>query len=275
MELYLDEFKVNDPANGVYLGDPVEGLAGLPGIRTSSGSNIGRDGGWTSKQCYDARFISFPVWIYGRSIADVEAKRREFASVLHKRRLTLRIVTLGGHEYVTNVVVLDAPAPITRIMNRIDYKINLRADDPILYDNTDGDIAAIIRKTVDGGFDIPFDIPLDISGGSLPTQIVNAGNETVKPIITIKTRGTNPQLINRTTDKMIKNEIQTNDGDELRIDMFNGIVMYNGLDVYGLRSAGSEFWGLVPGDNVVELVTDVLSEKTEAEVRYRSGSIGI
>ena len=26
MELYLDEFKVNDPANGVYLGDPVEGL---------------------------------------------------------------------------------------------------------------------------------------------------------------------------------------------------------------------------------------------------------
>lgn len=277
MELYLDEFACNDPINGVNLLDPIEGLAGLPGIRTSQGVNAGQDGGWTSKQLFDARFISFPMYISGPA-QDVETKRREFAAVLRRKNLTLRVVTYGGNEYMTKVVVLDAPAPITRLMNRVDYKINLKADDPIMYDNgADDDLLATVGKTVQGGFEIPFEIPLEIEAGSGPMAVSNLGNETVYPLIKIKTKATNPQLINITTGQMVKVEINTTDVDELVINMhpLAKTVTFNGLNVYGLLSAGSAFWGLSPGNNLIELITDVPSEETEAELYYRSGYIGI
>lgn len=275
MEIYLDEFAVNDPLNGVYLDAPIEGLAGLPGIRTSQGVNVGKDGGWTGNQLYDPRFVSFPMYIYG-SVLQVEAKRREFAAVLHRKRLTMRIVTQAGYEYTTGVVVLDAPAPITRVINRTDYKINLKADDPILYDDGgNDDLLALVQKTVAGGFEIPFELPLEIEAGSDPSTVHNAGNETVLPYLLIKTTGTNPQLINKTTNQMIKINMSTADGNELKIDMKNETVTYNGGNIYNLRAAGSKFWGLIPGDNIIELVTDIPSEQTEAELYYRSGFLTV
>ena len=65
------------------------------------------------------------------------------------------------------------------------------------------------------------------------------------------------------------------DGGKLEIDMKNKTILLDGMNIYDLQTAGSNFWGLIAGDNRIELQTDIQDERTEAELRFRSGFIGI
>ena len=56
-QVFLNDFQINDQLIGMHLDEPIEGLAGLPAIRTSQGTNLGRNGGWTTKQLYEARLF--------------------------------------------------------------------------------------------------------------------------------------------------------------------------------------------------------------------------
>lgn len=276
MEVYLDEFALNDGIM-MHMDESIEGVAGLPNIRSASGQNVGRDGGWVSRQLYDARYISFQGRIFNGDDLAVEQKRREFATILRRKFLTLKIVTYGGQEFTAQVNVMGNQMPITWERNIVKWKIDLQANDPLFYDNSAGTLEATITKLTQGGFDIPFDIPLDISPGQTPLVVNNAGNEVVYPRIEITTKATNPEVINQTTNQTMKIDISVlGTGDILVIDMRNQTIAYNGLNIYGLKTEGSEFWGIDPGDNVLLLLTDVTAEtSSEAEIFYQSGFIGI
>lgn len=275
MRVYLDDFELNSPENLMYLDEPIEGVSGLPNIRSATGVNQGRDGSWVSRQLYEGRYISFQGRIFGGEPIDVENKRRELVSVLQRKRLKLRIITYAGMEFATDVFVMANQMPINRELNIAKWKIDLLSEDPLFYDNSSGELLAIISKTIDGGFDIPFDIPFDISAGSEPSVVTNSGNETVYPIITITTPATNPKIINRTTNKFMQVMVTVLDGDKLIIDMRNKTITHNGLNVYALQYEGSTFFGLIPGMNIMEVQSDIGSENTKAEVRYQSGFLGI
>ena len=165
--------------------------------------------------------------------------------------------------------------PINKVLNLVEWKINLKADDPLLYDNSDGELLATIRKTRQGGFIIPFELPLYISPDEQPATVNNSGNETILPNIIISTKATNPKIINRTTNQSMEITAVVKDGDKLEIDMKNKTILLDGMNIYDLQTAGSNFWGLVAGDNRIELQTDIQDERTEAELRFRSGFIGI
>lgn len=277
-QVFLNDFQLNDMANGMHLDEPIEGLAGLPAIRTSQGVNLGRDGGWTTRQLYEARFISFSGRIFADTIQETEERRRRLASILAKfmkTKGTLRVITPAGHEYSAEVSLIGVDIPIERVINMAKWKINLKADDPLLYDNSDGELLATIRKTRQGGFTIPFTLPLYISPDEQPVAVNNSGSDTVLPNIIITTQATNPRIINRTTNKVMSIGLTVSVGSKLQIDMKNKTILLDGLNVYGSQTSDSSFWGLNPGDNVIELITDVQSEQTEAELRFRSGFIGI
>lgn len=279
MQVFLDDFNLNDQRQGMHLDEPIEGLSGMPELRTAQGVNAGRHGGWTSKQLYDARFISFNGRIFGNTIEQTEQRRRDFASkiadVVRRGGATLKVITPGGMIFTTDIAILGLEMPIPRNLNTITWKLNLKADDPLLYDNSEGELLAIVRKVKPGGFTIPFTFPLHIGAGSEPTVVVNAGNEPVLPIIRIKTTATNPQLVNRTTGKEMRVDVTVEAGSVLDIDMKHRTIVLDGANVYHAKSEQSEFWELQPGNNQIELVTSVGSEDTTAEVRYRSGFIGI
>ncbi len=277
-QVFLNDFQINDQLIGMHLDEPIEGLAGLPAIRTSQGLNLGRDGGWTSKQLYEPRFISFSGRIFGDTVAQTEERRREFATVLAdfmKKKGTLRVITPAGHIYSTEVSLIGTEMPIEQVLNMVKWKINLKADDPLLYDNSDGELLATIRKTRQGGFAIPFTLPLYISPDEQPATVNNSGNEMVLPNIIIETEATNPRIINRTTNQVMSIGLSVTASQKLEIDMKNKTILLDGLNVYGMQTDDSSFWGLVPGNNVIELLTDIQSEQTEAELRFRSGYIGI
>lgn len=277
-QVFLNDFQINDQLIGMHLDEPIEGLAGLPAIRTSQGTNLGANGGWTTKQLYEPRFISFSGRIFGRTVAEVEDRRREFSTILAKivrNKGALRIITPAGHVYSTEVVLIGVEMPINKVLNLVEWKINLKADDPLLYDNSDGELLATIRKTRQGGFVIPFELPLYISPDEQPATVNNSGNEMILPNIIISTKATNPKIINRTTNQSMEITAVVKDGDKLEIDMKNKTILLDGMNIYDLQTAGSNFWGLIAGDNRIELQTDIQDERTEAELRFRSGFIGI
>lgn len=275
MRVYLDDFELNNAENLMYLDEPIEGVSGLPNIRSATGVNQGRDGSWVSRQLYEGRYISFQGRIFGGEPIDVENKRRELVSVLQRKKLKLRIITYAGMEFVTEVFVMANQMPINRELNIVKWKIDLLSEDPLFYDNSAGELLATVGKVMDGGFDIPFDIPFNISAGGEPSVVTNSGNETVYPIITISTPATNPKLINRATNEFMQVMTTVLEGDKLIIDMRNKTITHNGLNIYALQRDGSTFFGLVPGVNVMEIQTDVASENSKAEVRYQSGFLGI
>lgn len=275
MRVYLDDFELNNAENLMYLDEPIEGVSGLPNIRSATGVNQGRNGSWVSRQLYEGRYISFQGRIFGGEPIDVENKRRELVSVLQRKKLKLRIITYAGMEFITEVFVMANQMPINRELNIVKWKIDLLSEDPLFYDNSAGELLATIGKVMDGGFDIPFDIPFNISAGGEPSVVTNSGNETVYPIITISTPATNPKLINRATNEFMQVMTTVLDGDKLIIDMRNKTITHNGLNIYSLQRDGSTFFGLVPGVNVMEIQSDIASENSKAEVRYQSGFLGI
>lgn len=275
MRVYLDDFELNNAENLMYLDEPIEGVSGLPNIRSATGVNQGRDGSWVSRQLYEGRYISFQGRIFGGEPIDVENKRRELVSVLQRKKLKLRIITYAGMEFITEVFVMANQMPINRELNIVKWKIDLLSEDPLFYDNSAGELLATVGKVMDGGFDIPFDIPFNISAGGEPSVVTNSGNETVYPIITISTPATNPKLINRATNEFMQVMTTVLEGDKLIIDMRNKTITHNGLNIYALQRNGSTFFGLVPGVNVMEIQSDIASENSKAEVRYQSGFLGI
>lgn len=275
MRVYLDDFELNNAENLMYLDEPIEGVSGLPNIRSATGVNQGRDGSWVSRQLYEGRYISFQGRIFGGEPIDVENKRRELVSVLQRKKLKLRIITYAGMEFITEVFVMANQMPINRELNIVKWKIDLLSEDPLFYDNSAGELLATVGKVMDGGFDIPFDIPFNISAGGEPSVVTNSGNETVYPIITISTPATNPKLINRATNEFMQVMTTVLDGDKLIIDMRNKTITHNGLNIYALQRDGSTFFGLIPGVNVMEIQSDIASENSKAEVRYQSGFLGI
>lgn len=275
MKVYLDDFELNNAENLMYLDEPIEGVSGLPNIRSATGVNQGRDGSWVSRQLYEGRYISFQGRIFGGEPIDVENKRRELVSVLQRKKLKLRIITYAGMEFITEVFVMANQMPINRELNIVKWKIDLLSEDPLFYDNSAGELLATVGKVMDGGFDIPFDIPFNISAGGEPSVVTNSGNETVYPIITISTPATNPKLINRATNEFMQVMTTVLEGDKLIIDMRNKTITHNGLNIYSLQRGGSTFFGLIPGVNVMEIQSDIASENSKAEVRYQSGFLGI
>ena len=208
IESSTTSMELNSAADGIYLVPELEGIAGLPEIRTTSGVNAGYDGGWTSAQNYDARLIAIRGVIANKDIAKVEAMRRKLASLLgqgRKEQLTLRFTTEAGNAYTISVRTISCEMALQRVLNKQDFLIQLRADDPLIYDDgASGGTEAILRvQQALGGFEINFGLPLAIGGSSDATAVEN-GAETVYPIIKLYGPLHSPTVVNMTTNQQMQ-----------------------------------------------------------------------
>lgn len=278
--------------NSMYVNPDLEGFAGFPEIRTSQGVNIGMDGGWTGDQNFDARFLSINGVIADQDIAVVEQRRRELAALLSEKTLLIKYVTDGGNTYSTNVVALGFLININRKQSTA-YKLNLKADDPIWYDYGGGSgiVATLNIEQDNGGFEIDFTFPLEITGGASYSVVRNTGTTPVDSIITIFGAIHQPTVINDATNQQMQILADLSDTDviiintKLKTIIQTDIQSYNtaiaagqeptGVDIYHLKADGSEFITLTPGDNIMHLTSAIQSDNGYAEVKYSSGYMGI
>ena len=270
------QINLQNPSESMFLKPPLEGLTGLPDIRVSQGNNVGKDGGWTGNPLFEPRFISAIVQIANRDVAVVEQKRRELGTLLAEQFLMLRYVTEGGSTYTTKVRLLAAPAPLEQMQNKVTYKINLKADDPLLYDyNSSGGgiVATLPVRTPTGGFEIPFEFPLIIDGGDPTVTVTNTGTSTVAPIITVYGPVHEPLIVDQTTNQFMQILADLSASDVLIINTALETITLNGVDVYYLKADGSEFINIQAGDNSMYLQSDDGGDTGYAEIKYNSGYI--
>ena len=270
------EINLQDPANSYYLKPPLEGLTGLPDIRVSQGNNVGKDGGWTGNPLFEPRFISAVVQIANDDVSVVETKRRELGTLLAEQSLMLKYVTEGGSIYTTKVRLLAAPAPLEQFLKKVTYKINLKADDPLLYDyNSEGGgiVATLNVRQPSGGFLINFELPLFISGGDTTQTVTNDGTSTVAPIITLYGPLHDPTVVNQTTNQQMQILTDLGVDDVVIINTALETITLNGLDIYYLKSEESDFININAGANYMYLTSADSGDAGYAEIKYNSGYI--
>lgn len=281
------EMSLNDHDAGIYLVPELDGLVGLPDIRTTSGVNAGYDGGWTSAQNFDARSITIRGVIANKDVATVERMRKQLISLLAQgknEQLSLNLVTEAGNTYELEVRTIACDMAMQSVLTQQQFMIQLRADDPLIYDGSASGEAVIVQvQQAIGGFEINFELPLAISGGEGESIIENAGLEKVYPVIKLYGALHNPTFVNLTTNQQIQiNAIlgYAEDGDDVRRDVIEidsrmRTVTLNGTDVYHLIAEGSEFPILAPGENKLVLHSDITSDNGYAEVNYKQGYLSI
>lgn len=202
------EMSLNDHSAGIYLTPELDGLTGLPEIRTTSGVNAGYDGGWTSAQKFDARSIVIRGTIANNDKTEVERMRRELVALLAQgknEQLELDFVTETGRAYEVQVRTIACDMALQKVLTQQDFMITLRADDPLIYDNSSaGEEATVNISGATGGFRIPFEIPLAIDAGSEETVVENTGLESVAPTVKMYGALHNPKIINHTTNQSMQ-----------------------------------------------------------------------
>lgn len=284
MELWLesssDSLNLNSTANGIYLTPELDGLTGLPEIRSSTGVNAGYDGGWTSAQNYDARLIAIRGVIANPDVSQLESMRRRLATLVgqgKKETLKLKFVTEAGNVFTIFVHTMSCEMPLNRVLNQQPFLIQLRADDPLIYDDgATGGAEAILRvQQALGGFPINFELPLEIGGGPNITYVTNGGTEPVYPIIHLYGPLHSPTVINRTTNQQFQVIVDLTGADEVIIDSQLRTVTLNGTDIYHLKSPSSEFIMINPGQNGMLLTSETLSDAGTAKVMFKQGYISI
>ena len=282
IESSTTKIELNSAVDGVFLVPELEGLVGLPEIRTTSGVNAGYDGGWTSAQNYDARLISIRGVIANPDISKVEDKRRAIASLLgqgRKEQLTLRFTTEAGNAYAISVRTISCEMALQRVLTTQEFLIQLRADDPLIYDDgTTGGIAAILQpQRALGGFEINFGLPLAIGGGAEDT-VVDNGNETVYPVIKLYGALHSPTVVNRTTNQQMQilADLQYSiDWHTYRSATGDYILVSDGLN--GAPMTLSQLTGnaeqtTYSGKNLIPLET---ADLTNSGARYQNFKIGL
>ena len=202
------ELSLNDHELGIYLVPELDGLTGLPEIRTTSGVNSGYDGGWTSAQHYDARSITIRGVIANTDVATVERLRKQLVSLAgqgKQEELTLDLVTEAGNAYTLQVHTIALEMAMKGVLEKQEFMLQLRADDPLIYDNAESTHDAYIQVSkATGGFTIDFNLPLAITGGSEETVISNDGLEQVPTITRLYGELHNPKIINQTTNQSMQ-----------------------------------------------------------------------
>lgn len=271
---------LNDHQNGIYLLPELEGFTGLPEIRTASGVNAGYDGGWTSAQNYDARLIAIRGAIANSDIPTVESLRRNLAAICGQGKtesLKLTLTTEAGNTYTVFVRTISCTMSLPRVLTQQEFLIQFRADDPLIYDEgaSGGAVAILQVQQALGGFEIKFELPLEIGGGPSFTPVTNTGSEYVYPVITLNGPLHSPTVVNRTTNEQMQVLVDLAGGDKVIIDSQARTITFNGLDIYDKKSSASSFINIAPGTNQMVLMSSQSSDTGNAEVKFKQGYISI
>lgn len=284
IRIWLNDYLLNDQANRTFLREPIEGLE-LPGIRTSDGMRSGQSGSYTGAQFYDARFVTLQGHIFSSTITEAKQKRREIQTALplYPTPITVRIEDDDGYVYVFSAQLRDFKMPLTQSNFKHIFKIELKADDPTLYDNSAGSaLTASINKPISGGLLFSattptFDSSFYFTAGQALSSVDNTSVVTVYPVITITGKTTNPVITNKTTGQVWALTGYTVASDSVTvIDMHNRTVKLNGGSVFSYVSAtDDDWWGLAPGVNEVELLSSQDNDVASATVTWRPGVMGI
>jgi hypothetical protein len=270
------------PVTGYTLMQPVDGLEGPP-HRTNSFSRPGRHGAIVSSQYYDGRLITLTGTVSGIDYATYLSNRKALIAATnidldsndYPIATRISFTMLDGNSYYMDVF-FDKPTMELTDPTRADFQLTGIAPNPMIF-GASQQVSSAISPPSGGGYIVSMIAPY-ISGAATggSTVINNAGSETAWPVITLTGPLTNPVLTNTTTGEVLQLSPYTiGSGNVVRIDMDAHTITLNGASLIATKTATSDWWGLIPGNNNVSVTSTSSSDTGTAVFTYYSPYTGV
>lgn len=277
--------------NGVTLGGafskyqilaPLTGLD-QPPIRMGQGEWSGTDGGYVSSQFYGTRVIVINGFYLGSTCDEADDLRKDLIAAMPIRQsLPLYVTLFSGRIVFAQTYIKDFKADITEGGLFGKFQITLVAPDPLLYDAGDGvdpDTGFTelpVYKLIGGGYVTEYGMPVTWTPGTTPTIAENLGDVYIYPQFKIVGVVDNPTITNHTENKFLTIDVTTaSPTDEIIVDMKQRTITLNGGSILSYRTLDSNWWGLRPGDNVIQFQSDGVGDVSFGTLRWRNAYQGV
>jgi hypothetical protein len=261
----------------VYQINSVDGLESLPELRTQDDNRGYNDGMFTGRDFLGGRTLTFEIMTFagGGNSAHTNFELLQAALVPQ---------TQGTQTLSFQLSPSDAPYRFSaRVRSRTttvdpDYtygfirsQYTFFCPDPRYYSDTATTAAMVPAQALGRTYDRTYN--LVYGGGSISnsTAIVNVGNWTTYPVITITGPVTNPTIGNVTTGQYMTVNYNVTNTDTLVIDLDQKLITLNGVSARNLLAGNSEWFGAPPGTSYFTFTgTNIVVGTTTATVVYRS-----
>lgn len=244
-----------------------------------------QDGGTYTDSILQTRPLSLEVAIISEDgPVGVSQKRSEIAQIFNPK-LGLGRLTYENENGVIEIMAVPEHVPaFPRGSENRGYTfqkciIDLIAPDPYWksIDNLDQSLTAWIGK-----FEFPVEFPVQFGERADRATIINVGDEKTPVIIEFTGPATNPIVTNETTGESIKVNRVINSGDVLEVNTAFGnktveIISPNGsrTNVFNYIDLDSEFFQLIPGENVVSFSSDDADKAGSVSIQYKNRYLGV
>ena len=229
-----------------YLVEEVEGLIGLPDVKTNDEAKQDNHGYHRGLDLFAGRRLIFVLNILGSPGTDIENKIRTATSAFQvsKRAGTQEYKLLIKRPGRVGLFIecrarrMAFPSNYSTAKGLAKGGAELFASDPRYYSETQTSTFVDIANTaVQGQANVS--MSGDFSDGS-------------DPVLEIVGPATNPRIQNQADGgRTIRIDVVLSSTDTLVIDVKNKIVTINGVDRYNTVRADNQWWSLIPGTNTI------------------------
>lgn len=281
---YIDSLQIHDYQQdiGYTVHGDIEGLA-FPEVRVASYDKPGEYGAYLSNTLYAGRLVTLSGRVWGATLAEFNQRRRALMQAFAFQKdengaPTKRVLKFQTMDDLSLQINCVAQSPM-----RMNHNFLLSANWQIDVFSPDFYIEGQTEKTTGletaggGGIIIPVILPAVFEaqvGGSI--IVANNGTTQYYPTILLNGKLTNPVIYNTTIDKYVElNKVLLAADTDITIDMKNKTIKQGSTPVLSLQVAGSVWWWLEPGNNVITLTTDDSNDDGNIQITYRDSYLGV
>jgi len=260
--------------------DEVDGLESLPDLRTQDDNRGYNDGMFSGRDFLGGRNITITMKTFagGGNNAQQNFRLLQAALVPQQNGTTVMNFQLATSDSLKRInarvrgrqTLIDPDYTFGYIRSQYTFF----CPDPAYYDDTA--TTANLSPTTALGRTYNRTYNLTYGGGSLnnATAIVNNGDWTTYPVITISGPVVNPTIGNVTTGQYMTVNANITNTDSLVIDLYQKTITLNGVSARNLLAGNSQWFGAPPGTTYFVFTGgSVVIGTTSATVVYRSAYI--
>jgi hypothetical protein len=264
-------------AGSVYQVTEVDGLESLPEIRNQDDNRGYNDGMFTGRDFLGGRNLTFEILTFAGGGNSAQTNFNLLQAGLAPQ-------TSGTQTLSFQLSPSDSPYQLSaRVRGRqtkvdpdytygfIRSQVTMFCPDPRYYSDTATNAAMVPVAALGRTYDRVYN--LIYGGGSLnnATAIVNIGNWTTYPVITMSGPVINPTVGNITTNQYMTINVSLANTDVLIIDLNQKLITLNGVSARNLVAGNSQWFGAPPGTTYFSFTgTGTVLGTTSAVVTYRS-----
>jgi hypothetical protein len=273
------EFSFNGLSFGGALDIGIRNVDGLnpPESRADITTKQGDHGSFIFAEFLTERHVTIEGDIVGTPGTDFAGKVNSWRSAFQPQDspipLSFKLPGEGAKRIYCVPARRDLPVDFGYNIGNGSWAVELLAEDPRIYDDTEDSLSTNVASASGVDFDIDFDFNF---GGGTGGQVscANDGIIATYPVVRFTGPCTDPMARNITTGLDLKLVTTIASGDYIDVDFLARTIMLNDVaSRYNVLDSTSEFWGLQPGANTVQFIASTTDSNTLMTVMWRSAWI--